>query len=316
MPDTRTRAGSRTGADTRTGVDTRTGPHRCGFIAIVGRPSVGKSTLLNALVGDRISITSKKPQTTRHRITGIVTEPGVQFLFVDTPGFQTRHRSPLNDRLNRAVTDGLASADAIVFVVEGARLTAADREVLALLPPRVPVVAALNKIDMLDNRDALLPAIAALSTQREFAAIVPVSAERGIGLDRLKVALAGLLPASQALYPDDQLTDRDERFLAAEFIREKLFRQLGEEVPYATAVVIESFEHTGSLRRIRATILVDKPGQRAILVGDGGARMKSIASAARADMERAFGGRVYLEVWVRVKAGWARNDALLTRLGY
>ncbi|HEX8738815.1 MAG TPA: GTPase Era [Casimicrobiaceae bacterium] len=302
--------------DTRTGADTRTGPHRCGFIAIVGRPSVGKSTLLNALVGNRISITSKKPQTTRHRITGIVTEPGVQFLFVDTPGFQTRHRSPLNDRLNRAVTDGLASADAIVFVAEGARLTAADREVLALLPPRVPVVAALSKIDTLDDRDVLLPAIAALSTLREFAAIVPVSAERGIGLDRLKEALAGLLPASQALYPDDQLTDRDERFLAAEYIREKLFRQLGDEVPYATAVVIESFEHTGALRRIRATILVDKPGQRAILVGDGGARMKSIASAARADMERVFGGRVYLEVWVRVKAGWARNDALLTRLGY
>jgi GTP-binding protein Era len=293
-----------------------TAPHRCGYVAIVGRPSVGKSTLLNALVGNRISITSRKPQTTRHRITGIVTEPDVQFLFVDTPGFQTRHRSPLNDRLNRAVTDGLASADAIVFVVEGARLTAADREVLALLPPRVPVVAALNKTDALDDRDVLLPAIAALSTLREFAAIVPISAERGDGLDSLKRAVAKLLPASKPLYPGDALTDRDERFLAAEFIREKLFRQLGDEVPYATAVVIESFEQEGSLRRIRATILVDKPGQRAILVGDGGSRMKAIASAARADMERVFGGRVYLEVWVRVKAGWARSEALLTRLGY
>lgn len=294
----------------------KSAPFRCGHIAIVGRPSVGKSTLLNALVGDHISITSRKPQTTRHRITGVVTEPGVQFLFVDTPGFQTRHRSLLNDRLNRKVTDGLASADAIVFVAESTRLTAADRAVLALLPPRVPVVAALNKIDMLDKRDALLPAIAALATLREFAAIVPVSAERGIGLDRLKEALAGLLPASKPLYPEDALTDRDERFLAAEFIREKLFRQVGDEVPYAATVVIESFEHAGALRRIRATILVDKPGQRAILVGDGGARMKAIASAARADMERGFGGHVYLEVWVRVKPGWARSDALLTRLGY
>ena len=291
-------------------------PHRCGHVAIVGRPSVGKSTLLNALVGGRISITSKRPQTTRHRITGVVTEPGVQFLFVDTPGFQTRHRSLLNDRLNRAVTDGLASADAIVFVVEAPRLTAADREVLALLPARVPVVAALNKVDALEDRDALLPAIAALATQREFAAIVPVSAERGIGLDDLKGELAKLLPASKPLYPEDALTDRDERFLAAEFVREKLFRQLGDEVPYATAVVIESFEHSGLLRRIRATILVDKPGQRAILVGEGGARMKAIASAARADMKRMFGGPVYLEVWVRVKPGWARSEALLTRLGY
>ncbi|MGH8801556.1 MAG: GTPase Era, partial [Casimicrobiaceae bacterium] len=168
----------------------------------------------------------------------------------------------------------------------------------------------------LDDRDTLLPAIATLAKLHDFAAIVPVSAERGTGLDLLKGALAELLPASPPLYPADALTNRDERFLAAEYIREKVFRQLGDEVPYATAVVIESFEQTQSLRRIRATILVDKPGQRAILVGDGGERMKAIASAARADMERAFGGRVYLEVWVRVKAGWARSDASLTRLGY
>lgn len=296
--------------------DAARGPQRCGHIAIVGRPSVGKSTLLNALVGGRISITSRKPQTTRHRIIGIVSEPGVQYLFVDTPGFQTRRRSLLDERLNRAVTDSLASADAIVFVVESTRLTTADREVLTLLPPRVPVVAALNKIDALDDRDALLPAIATLATLRDFAAIVPVSAEHGTGLDLLKGALAQVLPASPPLYPTDALTNRDERFLAAEYLREKVFRQLGDEVPYATAVVIESFEQAQSLRRIRATILVDKPGQRAILVGNGGARMKAIASAARADMERAFGGRVYLEVWVRVKAGWARSDASLTRLGY
>lgn len=290
--------------------------YRCGHIAIVGRPSVGKSTLLNALVGGRISITSKKPQTTRHRITGIVTRPGVQYVYVDTPGFQTRHRSPLNTRLNRSVTDVLASADAIVFVADCSRFTAADREVVALLPSRVPAVAALNKVDALDRRDALLPAIAALAKLHAFAAIVPVSAERGIGLEDLERAVGVLLPASPALYPEDSLTDRDERFLAAEYIREKVFRQLGDEVPYATAVVIESFEHAEAQRRIRATILVDKPGQRAILVGEGGMRMKAIASAARADMERAFRGNVYLEVWVRVKAGWSRSEALLTRLGY
>jgi GTP-binding protein Era len=290
--------------------------HRCGHVAIVGRPSVGKSTLLNALVGARISITSRKPQTTRHRIAGIRSEPGIQFIFVDTPGFQTRHASRLNARLNRAVRDALADVDVIVVVVDAARFTAADRAVLALLPADVPVIAALNKTDALADKRALLPRIAEIAAVREFAAIVPISAERGDELPALADAIAQLLPAGPALYGDDELTDRDERFLAAEFLREKIFRQLGDEVPYSTAVMVDSFEHRGELRRIRATVLVDKATQRAIVIGEGGARMKAIASQARADMEQLFGGRVFLDIWVRVKSGWSDSDAMLTRLGY
>ena len=290
--------------------------HRCGHVAIVGRPSVGKSTLLNALIGARISITSRKPQTTRHRISGIRSEPLVQYIFVDTPGFQTRHASKLNERLNRAVRDALAGVDVIVFVADAARFTAADRAVLALLPEDVPVIAALNKTDLLTDKRALLPRIAEIAALRTFAALIPVSAERGSELAALKEVIAQHLPEGPALYGDDELTDRDERFLAAEFIREKIFRQLGDEVPYSTAVMIDSFEHGGDLRRIRATVFVDKSSQRAMLIGEGGARMKAIASQARADMEALFGGRVFLDVWVRVKSGWSNSDAMLTRLGY
>lgn len=290
--------------------------HRCGHIAIVGRPSVGKSTLLNALVGARISITSRKPQTTRHRISGILSEPGVQYIFVDTPGFQTRHASRLNERLNRAVREALADVDVIVFVIDAARFTAADRAVLALLPAGVPVIAALSKTDALTDKRAMLPRIAEIAALHEFAAIIPISAERGSELPALKRAIADQLPKGPALYGEDEVTDRDERFLAAEFIREKIFRQLGDEVPYSTAVAVDSFEHEGDLRRIRATVFVDKASQRAILIGEGGARMKAIASQARADMEALFGGRVFLDVWVRVKSGWSENDAMLTRLGY
>ena len=291
-------------------------PHRCGHVAIVGRPSVGKSTLLNALVGEKISITSRKPQTTRHRITGILSDPDVQYVFVDTPGFQTLHRSQLNERLNRAVRDSLAEVDVVVVVLDAGRFNDADRAVIALCPARLPVIVALNKIDAVADKRALLPRIAEIAKLREFAAIVPISAERGTDLATLKREIARHLPESPALYPEDELTDRDERFLAAEFIREKIFRQLGDEIPYSTAVTIDSFEHEGSMRRIGATILVDKPGQRAILIGEGGSRMKAIASAARADMEKLFGGRVFLEVWVKVKEGWSQSDAMLKRLGY
>ncbi len=290
--------------------------HRCGHVAIVGRPSVGKSTLLNRLVGQKISITSKKPQTTRHRIVGVLTEPGRQFVFVDTPGFQTRHRSTLNDRLNRAVTMALADVDAVVLVVDAARLTDADRAVAALIPAARPAIAALNKVDQLADKAALLPRIAELATWRDFAALVPVSAEKGLGVEDLKAAIAALLPVSPALYEADTLTDRDERFLAAELVREKIFRLLGDEVPYATTVTIESFAEEGRLRRIGAVVLVDRPGQRAILIGEGGATMKAIASGARRDMEALFGGKVFLEVFVRVRRNWAASDASLAKLGY
>jgi GTPase len=290
--------------------------HRAGHIAIVGRPSVGKSTLVNALVGEKISITSKKPQTTRYRITGILSEPERQFAFVDTPGFQTRNRSPLNDRLNRTVRDSLAGVDVVVWVVDARHLTSADRAVAALLPPGAAVIVAVNKIDQLQDKAMLLPALAEIAALRDFAAIVPISAERGTQLAELKDEIAKLLPLSPPLYPESDVTDRDERFLAAEFIREKIFRLLGEEVPYATSVAIESFEERGDLRRIHATVYVDKANQRAILLGSAGARMKAIASQARIDMERVFGGTVYLEVWVKVKRGWTNDETQLTRFGY
>src|SRR5437762_8675043 len=290
--------------------------HRAGHIAIVGRPSVGKSTLVNALVGEKISITSKKPQTTRYRITGILSEPERQFAFFDTPGFQTRNRSPLNDRLNRTVRDSLGGVDVVVWVVDARHLTSADRAVAQLLPPGVAVIVAVNKIDQLQDKAVLLPALSEIAALRDFAAIVPISAERGTQLAELKDEIAKLLPLSPPLYPESDVTDRDERFLAAEFIREKIFRLLGEEVPYATSVAIESFEERGDLRRIHAVVYVDKASQRAILLGSGGARMKTIATQARADMERIFGGTVYLDVWVKVKHGWARDPNELTRLGY
>jgi GTP-binding protein Era len=292
------------------------GAFRCGQVAIVGRPSVGKSTLVNALVGARISITSKRPQTTRHRVRGILTTAAAQFIFVDTPGFQTHHRSRLNERMNRAVRDSLADVDVIVVVVDAARLTEADRDVLAVLPDGVPAIAAVNKVDRLADKTRLLPLLAAISAARDFAAIVPISAEKGWQLDALSAEIAGRLPPGPALYPADDLTDRDERFLAAEYLREKIFRLLGDEVPYAAAVAIDTFAHEADLRRIHATVFVEKASQRAILLGEGGARMKAVATAARRDMERMFGGKVFLEVWVRVKSGWANDERMLTRLGY
>jgi GTP-binding protein Era len=289
---------------------------RCGQVAIVGRPSVGKSTLVNALVGARISVTSKRPQTTRHRIRGILTTAAAQFIFVDTPGFQAHYRSRLNERMNRTVRDSLADVDVIVVVVDAARLTEADRDVLALLPDGVPVIVAVNKVDRLPDKTRLLPLLATIGAARDFAAIVPISAQKEWQLDALTAEIAGRLPPGPALYPADDLTDRDERFLAAEYLREKIFRLLGDEVPYAAAVAIDTFAHEANLRRIHATVFVEKASQRAILLGEGGARMKAIASAARRDMERMFGGKVFLEVWVRVKSGWADDERMLTRLGY
>ena len=296
--------------------DSRTADFRCGYVAIAGRPNVGKSTLLNRLVGERISITSKKAQTTRHRVTGIVTAPDAQILFVDTPGFQTKHGSRLNDRMNRAVTQCLSDVDAALVVIEAGRTTDADRAVIHLLPKGATALVALNKLDRLKDHDALLPQMAELASLFPFAAIVPVSAEKGREFAALLAEVRALLPVGDAIFAEDEITDRDERFLAAEFVREKIFRLLGEEVPYATTVTIERYEHEGDLRRINATIHVDRENQRAILLGTGGAKMKEIASAARSDMERLFGGKVYLEVFVRVARGWADDDAQLKRFGY
>ncbi len=289
---------------------------RSGYVAIVGRPNVGKSTLLNRLIGEKISIVSRKAQTTRHRITGILTRPDAQFVFVDTPGFQTRHAGALNRAMNRGVTQALADVDVVVLVIEAGHFDAQDKAVLRLLPPDKPVVLAVNKVDQLKDKAALLPMLASLSPEFPFAAIVPVSAAKGTQTDDLLAEVRGHLPHGEILFGEDEITDRSERFLAAEFIREKLFRLLGDELPYASTVQIEKFEVDGALRRISAAIVVDRPTHKGIVIGKGGQTLKRIATEARQDMERLFDGKVFLEVFVQVKSGWSDDERLLKSLGY
>jgi GTPase len=289
---------------------------RCGTVAIVGRPNVGKSTLLNQLVGERISITSRKAQTTRHRIRGIRTDPDAQYVFIDTPGYQTAHSNALNRVMNRSVTSTLAEVDAIAWIVDATRVDERDQRVLALIPAESPVVVVLNKIDRVGDKGALLPLLDRIGRMRAFAALVPISAKQGTGVPELLQELKALLPEQPPMYAEDEITDRSERFLAAEFIREQLFRLLGEELPYATSVVIDQFKTEGNLRRIYATILVDKANQKSIVIGRGGEKMKEMASLARAQMERLFGGPVYLEMWVKVKSGWADDERMVRSLGY
>jgi GTP-binding protein Era len=290
--------------------------HRTGCVAIVGRPNVGKSTLLNRLVGMKVSITSRRPQTTRHRITGIVSEPDAQLVLVDTPGFQTVHGGALNKLMNRVVTDSLEGVDVVLFVVEAGTFASDDRKVLALLPKRIPVVLVINKIDRAKDKRRLLPFIARVSSEFDFAQVVPVSAAKGTQVDRLLVAVKPYLPEGPVMYGEDEVTDRPERFLAAELLREKLFRLLGEELPYAATVIVEKFETEAGLRRIHAAIVVDKPNHKAMIIGKGGAKLKDIATQARLDMEKLFGGKVFLEVWVKVNTGWAGSLKALKNLGY
>lgn len=295
---------------------TQAAAFRAGTIAIVGRPNVGKSTLLNHLVGQKISITSRKPQTTRQRILGIHTTEDAQYVFVDTPGFQTRHASALTRLMNQSVTVAVTDVDAIIHVVEAARWDPGDDLVTRLLPPSIPVVLALNKVDRVKDRARLGNLISERAAAFAYAAQVPVSAQKGTQLKALLEETRKLLPEQAALYPPDELTDRSERFLAAEFIREKLFRLLGEELPYACSVVIEKFEQEGRLRRIFAAVIVDKQNQKGIVLGEKGEKMKKIATEARLDLEKLFGGKVYLEVWVKVKGGWADDERVLRSLGY
>jgi GTP-binding protein Era len=291
-------------------------PYRAGTIAIVGRPNVGKSTLLNHLVGQKISITSRKPQTTRQRILGIHTGADAQYIFVDTPGFQTRHASALTRLMNQSVTVAVSDVDAIVHVIEAGHWDAGDELVAKLLSGAIPVVLALNKIDHVKDKSKLGALIQERASQFRYAALVPISAQKGTQLQALLGELRKLLPEQPALYPADELTDRSERFMAAEFIREKLFRLLGEELPYAVSVVIEKFEQEGRLRRIFAAVIVDKANQKGIVLGAGGEKMKRIATEARLDLEKLYGGKVYLEVFVKVKSGWADDERVLRSLGY
>lgn len=289
---------------------------RCGTVALAGRPNTGKSSLLNRLVGEKLAIVSSKAQTTRHAVTGILTTEDCQYLFVDLPGFQTQHAGALNRALNRAATEGARDADVTLFVVEALRFGAADRAVLARIPPAQRVIAVVNKIDTLKRQDELLPFVARLQQARDFAAIVPVSARSGRNLpELLRVVRAGL-PEAPAAYPAEQLTDRDERFFAAEILREKLFRVLGQELPYRCDVAIDSFKEEPKLRRIEATVWVERDSQKAIVIGAAGANLKRISSAARRDLEALFGGPVYLGVWVKVKRDWTRDARRLRQLGY
>ncbi|HEX5127503.1 MAG TPA: GTPase Era [Rhodocyclaceae bacterium] len=287
-----------------------------GFIAIVGRPNVGKSTLLNCLIGQKISIVSRKAQTTRHRITGVLTEGQRQFIFVDTPGFQTRHRNALNRTMNRTVGQVLSEVDVVLFLIESGRFNDEDRQVLAQMPDGAKIILVINKIDRLEDKLAVLPFIERMTKEYSFANIVPVSAERGLNIPELLKTVAAYLPEAAPLFGEDDVTDRSERFLAAEFLREKIFRQLGEELPYGMTVEIEKFETEGNLRRIHAAIIVDKDGHKGIVIGKSGECLKRISSEARADLEKLFEGKVYLEVWVKVKSGWADDERALKSLGY
>jgi GTP-binding protein Era len=289
---------------------------RCGYIAIVGRPNVGKSTLMNTLIGAKVSITSRKAQTTRHRITGIQTLEDAQFIYVDTPGFQTRHSNALNNTLNKTVTNTLISSDVILYLVEAGTFGPADQQVLDLLPTEVPVILVINKADRIKDKAVLMPFAQQLAAKRDFAAIVPVSAKLRFQLDGLQNEIKKFLPENDPIFGADDITDRSEKFLASEIVREKLFRLVGDELPYTSTVLIEKFEEEGNLRRIFAAILVERDTHKSMIIGNKGARLKEVSTQARLDMEKLFGGPVYLEIWVKVKSGWADNEAGLRAYGY
>jgi len=294
-----------------------TPPSRCGYIAIVGRPNVGKSTLLNHLLHQKISITSRKPQTTRHRILGINSDEHHQCLFVDTPGLNAQFNKALNKVMNDTVFNVIKDVDLVLFVVERFIWNEADQFVLdALANAKVPVLLIINKIDLVQDKTELLPHIAELAKKREFAEIVPVSALGGHNLETIDNLVKALLPEGPFLFPEDQVTDRSSRFLAAELIREKVTRQLGDELPYEVTVEIEKFERVKSVLHIHGLILVDKKGQKRIVIGKDGERLKQIGSSAREDMETSFDSKVMLNLWVKVKSGWADDERALQSLGY
>ena len=289
---------------------------RTGTVAIVGRPNVGKSTLLNHIVGAHVAITSRKAQTTRHRIMGIHTDKASQFVFVDTPGYQTQHQNALNREMNRTVGQVAAEVDAVVLVIDATGWDERDTPVLELLPKKAPVVLALNKVDRIDDKSRVAETLKEATTRRDFAAYVPISADKGTNVKALLAEVRKLLPEQPPMYEEDEITDRPERFLAAELVRERIFRLLGDELPYSIAVVVDNFEIEGNLRRIAATIYVDKEGHKAIVIGEKGATLKRIGTEARHAMEALFGSKVFLETHVKVKSGWADSDAALRQLGY
>jgi GTP-binding protein Era len=292
--------------------------YKCGMIAIIGKPNTGKSTLLNALVGQKISITSRKAQTTRHRIIGIQTKENAQYVFVDTPGFQTKHSNALNRKLNKTVNSTISGVDVILMVVQAKQFQDADQTVLEILPKDIPVILICNKVDTIsfEDKPSLLPFLHKMQTKFKFTELVPMSAKNPKDIDRLLEILLKYMPAQPAIYGEDDLTDKSQKFLASELIREKIFRLTGDELPYQSTVVIDKFEEGKKLSRIFATILVDRPSHKAMVIGNKGEKLKQIGTEARQDMEKIFGHKVYLELWVKVKNGWADNEVGLKAYGY
>ncbi|MEJ5991031.1 GTPase Era [Ramlibacter sp. PS3R-8] len=294
---------------------------RCGLVAIVGKPNVGKSTLLNALVGQKISITSSKAQTTRHRITGVRTQGATQFVFVDTPGFQTRHGSALNRSLNRAVTGAISDVDVVLFVVEAGNFTLGDAKVLSLLKPDIPAILVANKLDVLHRRGDLAPWLRDMQERHPFAEFMPISAKNAKDIERVLPVCEKYLPQQPWFYAEDELTDRSERFMAGEMVREKLFRLTGDELPYTSTVVIEEFKEEPSPKfkrmvRIAATIIVERDSHKAMVIGEGGEKLKRIGTEARTELERLFDAKVFLQMFVKVRSGWADDEARVRSFGY
>ncbi len=299
------------------GEDTPMSAQRCGFVAIIGRPNVGKSTLLNHILGQKLSITSRKPQTTRHQVLGIKTEDEVQAIYVDTPGMHLKEEKALNRYMNKTASAAIKDVDLILFLVDRDRWTDDDEMVLRILEnARSPVVLVINKVDRLDDKGQLLPLITELQAKYKFADVVPVSALQGHNREELEKVIARFLPENPHMYPEDQITNRSERFLAAELVREKIMRQLGEEIPYSMTVEIEEFTESPRLLEISALILVERDGQKKIIIGEGGSRLRQIGTEARKDMERAFDNKVMLRLWVKVKSGWSDDERALRSLGY
>ena len=296
--------------------DAGSGDLRCGLVAIVGRPNVGKSTLLNALVGQKISITSRKAQTTRHRIVGVRTEGSAQFVFVDTPGYQTRHSAALNRNLNRTVLSVLSDVDLVLFMVEAGRFGPDDAKALALLPEGKPAILVANKLDTVTRRADLLPWLQSMQQRHAFREFFPMSSHSKADAERLLGVLQPYLPQQSWFYDADMLTDRSERFLVSEIIREKLFRLTGDEIPYGATVVIDSFVEEGELRRVTATVIVEREAHKGMIIGDRGLHLKCIASESRQELERLLEAKVFLEIWVKVRSGWADSEEHLRSYGY
>lgn len=290
---------------------------KCGYVAIIGRPNVGKSTLLNHILGMKLSITSRKPQTTRHQILGVKTTEQGQFIYVDTPGIHSGGKKAINRYMNKAASSVIHDVDLVLFMVQAMKWTEEDQMVLNKLENvEIPVLLLVNKVDLVENKDELLPFLQQVTEKFHFEAVIPVSAQRGHNLEQLEQSVLELLPVNPPFFDPEQLTDRSERFLVAELIREKMVRELGNELPYQTTVEIERYQEKEKITEINAVILVETKGQKAIIIGNKGMRLKSIGTKARKDMEKLLGRKVFLQLWVKIKAGWSDSESALRSLGY